>query len=77
MPNLRKNPCFLRIFMACFSLREKKGFMAESTDLFLLGSATTPPPPDFRLEVFRARRVELFRLLPEISGYFGIPIGQP
>ena len=41
-----------------------------------------PPPPDCRLGVFRARRVnlqpsELFRLLPEMSGFFGIPIGQP
>ena len=115
MPNLRKNP-FSMDFDRLFQSTEKKWFMAESTDFFLLGSATNPhrfalsrsrystekkqfldestdffvlssatTPPHFRFAVFRARREwtssavpsELFRLLPEISGFFAIPIGQP
>ena len=61
--------------------------MYECKDFFLLGSATTPPPTMValsRLAVFRASRVNFIRLLPlpvrsasEISGFFGILIGQP
>ena len=44
-------------------LRKKTRFLDESADIyiFVLSSATAPPPPpDFRLAVFRARRVNLF-----------------
>ena len=112
---------FLRICIACFSLRKKiidgriYGFCLTRfgynppppplpfRDRGILGGKTIfgqiygffrtefdcyppPPPPDFRLAVFRARRVNLFGcaewtfgyyMVPEISGFFGIPIGQP
>ena len=52
MPNLRKNP-FSTDFDHLFQSTEFFLFMAESTDFFLLGSATTPPP-HVRLAGFRA-----------------------
>ena len=54
----------------------KKRFLDETTDFFVPSWANICP--DFRIAVFRARAPsELFHLLPEISGFFGIPIGQP
>ena len=75
---------FLWICNTCFSLRNKKLFMDESTDFVLLDSATTPTTLNF-LDSQCLARAEwtFFRLLPpvrsasEISGFFGIPIGQP
>ena len=58
---------FLRIFITCFSLRTKKRYMDKSTDVFLLGSATTPTPDPIslsRLAVFRACRVNFFVYYP-------------
>ena len=49
---------FLRIFIACFS-QTKKLFMAESTDFFLLGSATTPPHCTFEIAVFYGKKIFL------------------
>ena len=61
---------------------EKNRFLDESTDFFVLSSATTPLPPTLDSQYFAraewtssAAPSELFRLLPEISGFFGIPIG--
>ena len=63
---------------------EKTRFLDESTDFFVLSPATNPPPPTLDSRYFAraewtsdAASSELFRLLPEISGFFGIPIGQP
>ena len=43
--------CFLRILIACFSLRTKKLFMAESTDVFLTRFGYYPPPLHCTLEI--------------------------
>ena len=69
-------------FRDCGILRGRKRFFDESADL-----ATTPPPPPTLDSRYFARAKwissaapsELIRLLvlPEISGFFGIPIGQP
>ena len=96
---------FLRILIACFSLRTKKkiygriyGFFRDRGSLrkkadfwtnlrifsYWVRLLPTPPPPtlDSRYVAHAewtssAAPSELFRLLPEIAGFFGIPIGQP
>ena len=76
MPNLR-------IFIACFSLRTQF-FYGRIYGFFRTEFGYYPPPPtldsrDFaRAEwTYSAAPRGLCRLLPEISGFFGIPIGQP
>ena len=103
---------YVLICITCFSLRTKKRFMDESTDFYLLGSATTlrphctfetrgisrepselfsattPPPPThctFETRGISRAPSQLFSTttpprsdrLPDISGLFGIPIGNP
>ena len=82
MPNLRKNP-FSTDFYHLFQSTDKKLFMAESTDFFLLGSATTPPPPtldsrDFApREPIRLRRVNFLGYYPKSQDFSEFRLGNP
>ena len=59
---------------------DKKINLWTNLRIFSYSVRQLPPPPllptsDSRY--FARAECELFRLLPEISGFFGIPIGQP
>ena len=70
-------------FLSLVSVYGPKNYLWTNLRIFSYSIRLLPSPSDpialSRFAVFRAHRVNFFRLLPplEISGFFGIPIGQP
>ena len=56
-------------------LRKKNDFVYESTDVFVLSSATTPPLPT--CAVLRARRVNFFGYYPKSEDFSEFRLGNP
>ena len=69
-------PPHIALSRSRYSTRGKR-FLDQFSDFFVLSSATTHSLPPRAECTSSAAPSELFRLLPEISGFFGIPIGQP
>ena len=65
-------------------LRKNKVFLDESTDFFVLGSATTPPPrlwthgiPRAPSEPLQLRRVNFFGYYPKSQDFLEFRLGNP